>query len=110
MKKRQGVKVSTAQKIRVAPDCVEKGWSIVPEDWKLRLELRHIIHMPSRLTFVVSLDEDAAVAPSRTLWDYYAEPLRLPGDERQYDPDQLQKLGGIAVIVYLVAEGKIKPE
>lgn len=49
MKKRHGDRASTAQKIRVAPDCVEKGWSIVPEDWKLRLELRHIIHMPSGL-------------------------------------------------------------
>lgn len=110
MKHRPGVKASTAQKIRVAPDCVENGWSIVPEDWKLRLELRHIIHMPSRLTFVINLDEDAAVAGFRTVWDYYAEPLRLPGDERQYDPDQLQKLGAVAVIVYLIADGKVTPD
>ena len=90
MKKRHGVKASSAQKIRVASDCVEKGWRIVAEDWKVRIELRHMIHMPSRLTFVVNLDEDAPVAPRRTLWDYYAQPLRLPGDERRYDPDQLQ--------------------
>lgn len=107
MEKRAAVKASTARKIRVAPDCVERGWSIVAEDWKVRIEHRHMIHMPSRLTFVVNLDEDAAAKPCRTLWDYYAEPLRLPGDERQYDPEQLQKLGAVAVILFLIADGKV---
>lgn len=110
MDKRLGVKISTARKIRVAPDCVETGWSIVAEDWKVRIEHRHMIHMPSRLTFVVNLDDDAAAKPSRTLWDYYAEPLRLPGDERLYDPEQLQELGAVAVILFLIADGKVTPE
>lgn len=107
MEKRAAVKASTAKKIRVAPDCVEKGWSIVAEDWKVRMEYRHMIHMPSRLTFAVNLDEEAETKPSRSLWDYYAEPLRLPGDERQYDPDQLQELGAVAVIVFLIANGNV---
>jgi len=110
MNERPGVKASTARKIRLAPDCVERGWSIVAEDWKVRIEHRHMIHMPSRLTFVVNLDEGAAAKPSRTLWDYYAEPLRLPGDERQYDPDELQRLGAVAVILFLIADGKVTAE
>jgi len=108
MEKRTAVKASTARKIRVAPDYAEKGWSFVAEDWKIRPEYRHMLHMPSRLTFVVNLDEDAAAKPSLALWDYYAAPLRLPGDERQYDPVQLQELGAVAVILYLIAEARVE--
>lgn len=106
MDKPSPVKTSTARRIRMATDSLAKGFSFRPEDWKIRPELRHMLHMPSRLTFVVDLDEDA-VPEQPSLHDYYAEPLRLPGDERQYHPDQLQKLGAVAVILYLIAEEKL---